>query len=72
MQSKLGGYQQAVTNSTSRMKIQSDLMSNQLSNLEQMDPYSAATKINSLMTQLNTAYALTAQIQKLSILNYIS
>jgi flagellar hook-associated protein 3 FlgL len=72
LQAQLGSYQQSVTNSTSRMNIQSNLMSSQLENLEQVDPYSAATKVNALMTQLNAAYALTAQIQKLSILNYIS
>jgi flagellar hook-associated protein 3 FlgL len=72
LQSRLGGYQQAVTNATDRMQIQSNLMSSQLNNLEYADPYSAATKVNTLITQLNTAYSLTAQIQKLSILNYIS
>lgn len=71
-QSVLGNSQERVTSSNSRMAIQQDIMNKSINKMETVDPYEAATKATELMNQLNTAYALTAKIQNLSILNYIS
>ena len=71
MQADLGNAQQRVTNANSRMTIQSDIITNHLDALEGVDPYEASSRLSSLMTQVETAYAMTARIQKLTLLNYL-
>ena len=71
VQANLGTAQQRVADANDRMSIQMNLMSTHINALESVDPYEAATRVNSLMTQIETAYALTARIQKLSLLNYL-
>jgi len=68
---RLGAAQERVTNASARMSIQMDVLANHVNALETVDPYEASTRISTLMTQIETAYALTARIQKLSILNYV-
>jgi len=68
---RLGAAQERVTNASTRMSIQMDVLANHVNALESVDPYEASTRISTLMTQIETAYALTARIQKLSILNYV-
>jgi flagellar hook-associated protein 3 FlgL len=36
-----------------------------------VDSYEAATRINLLMSQLETSYALTGRISRMSLLSYI-
>jgi flagellar hook-associated protein 3 FlgL len=38
---------------------------------ESVDPYEAATRVNLLMTQLESSYALTGRISRMSLLSYI-
>ena len=42
-----------------------------LSDLEGVDPYDAATRVNLLMTQLESSYALTGRISRMSLLSYL-
>jgi flagellar hook-associated protein 3 FlgL len=72
LQSTLGNSQERITSANSRMAIQQDIMNKSITNMETVNQYEAATRATELMNQLNTAYALTAKIQNLSILNYIS
>ncbi len=39
--------------------------------MESVDPYEAATRVNILMTQLESSYAVTGRISRMSLLNYI-
>jgi flagellar hook-associated protein 3 FlgL len=71
VQADLGNAQQRVTSADSRMTIQSDLITNHLNALEGVDPYEASSRLSSLMTQVETAYAMTARIQKMTLLNYL-
>jgi flagellar hook-associated protein 3 FlgL len=50
----------------SKAKLQSAVQA-----LEGVDAYEAATRVNLLMTQLETSYALTGRIGRLSLLSYI-
>ena len=68
---QLGAAQERVSNASNRMSIQMGVLANHVNALEAVDPYEASTRISTLMTQIETAYALTARIQKLSILNYV-
>lgn len=67
----LGTAQERVKNANERMGIEIDLMTRQIGSLEGVDPYEASTRLSQLMTQIETAYAMTARVQKLSLLNYL-
>jgi flagellar hook-associated protein 3 FlgL len=71
MQSTLGVAQERVTKADQRMSIQIDVMQKQITGLEGVDPYEASTHVSALLTQIETSYALTARVQKLSLLNYL-
>jgi flagellar hook-associated protein 3 FlgL len=71
LQADLGTAQQRVDNANGRMSIQKDILTNHISSMEDVDPYEASTRVNTLMTQIETAYSMTARIQQLSLLNYL-
>jgi len=71
LQTNLGLVQNDVTMANSQMSSQMNILSTQIDNLESVDPYQASTQVTELQTQLETAYSLTSQIQKLSLVNYI-
>jgi flagellar hook-associated protein 3 FlgL len=72
LQANLGTAQQRVTDANSRMGIQSDIMTKHISALESVDPYEASSRLSALMTQVETAYAMTARIEKMTLLNYLT
>jgi flagellar hook-associated protein 3 FlgL len=72
VQADLGSAQQRVTAANSGMTVQSDLITNHLNGLEGVDPYEASNRLTSLMTQMETAYSMTARLQKVSLLNYLT
>lgn len=71
LQGRVGGAQARITQVNERLSMQVDILSKDISGLEGVDPFEAATRVSTLMTQLETGYALTARIQRLSILNYL-
>ncbi len=71
LQTGMGIAQQRVANSNERMGIQVDILTTQVNAIEGVDPNEAATRVNELLTQIETSYALTARIMGLSILNYL-
>jgi len=72
IQSDVGVVQSSITNSNTQMSAQMTILSTQVDNLESADAYDAATKVNNLQTQIETAYSLTNQLKQLSLVNYIS
>jgi flagellar hook-associated protein 3 FlgL len=71
LQGGLGVVQERIATTNERMTMQIDILTNSIAGLENVDPYKAATRVTALMTQLETGYALSARIQRLSILNYL-
>lgn len=71
LQGGLGVVQSRVTAATTRLSVQSDLLTSRVDTLESVDPYEAATRVSALQTQVQTAMALTAQMQNLSLVNYL-
>jgi flagellar hook-associated protein 3 FlgL len=67
----LGSSEERITAANDRMSLQVDIITNHISLLEGVDPYEASTEVNSLLTQIETAYALTARIQRLSLIDYL-
>jgi len=70
-QGNLGTAQETLEKANERMSLQADILNKEINALEAVDPYEAATRVNTLMSQIETAYALTGRIQKLSLLNYL-
>ena len=70
-QARLGYSEQAVADAKGRMSIQKDVIDIHIGELEGVDPYEASTRISNLLTQIETAYALTGRMQQLSLLDYI-
>jgi flagellar hook-associated protein 3 FlgL len=68
---RLGTSQEQTTNATSRLKVQVDIVNKQVNAMEVVDPEEASVRVTSLRNQLEMSHALTAQIQNLSILNYL-
>lgn len=68
---RLGTAQEQTTKATSRLKVQSDIITKQVNAMESVDPEEASVRVTSLRNQLEMSHALSAQIQKLSILNYL-
>ena len=71
LQGRVGGTQARIAQMNERMSAQTDILATRIGSLENVDPYEAASRVTTLMTQLETGYALTARLQRLSILNYL-
>lgn len=70
-QTTLGLVQSRTEAAVTRIAAQQKILNNSVNNLEEVDPYEAATRVNALMTQMETSYALTVQLQNMSLLNYM-
>lgn len=67
----VGTVQQRVTGATEKLKTQQDILNNQIVKMEAVDPTEASVRVNTLQTQIQTALALTSQLQKISLINYL-
>jgi flagellar hook-associated protein 3 FlgL len=47
------------------------ILQTQINNLDSVNLYQTSTLVSSLTTQIQTAYSLTAALQKLSLVNYL-
>ncbi|MFT3988556.1 flagellar hook-associated family protein [Aestuariivirga sp.] len=68
-QSRVGLAQNAVSNATDAITSRINSLTKAVQKMEGVDPYDAATRVNTLMTQLEASYSLTARISNLSLLN---
>jgi flagellar hook-associated protein 3 FlgL len=67
----LGTSEERIKAANDRTDIQVTLMTQHITALEGVDPYEATANVNALLTQIETAYALTARLQNLSLVNFI-
>ena len=72
VQSQTGIIQNRVSQATDRIKTQADLFDKHIASLEGVDYYEAANRVNDLSDHLQTSYALTARLQQLSLLNFLT
>lgn len=70
-QASLGEMQNRVKSANNRMEIQRNVLEKVVGGLESVDPVEASTRLNSLTTQLQVSYAVTARMFKLSLLDYL-
>lgn len=71
LQSSLGTAQERISNANDRMAVQINVITAHIGALEGVDPAEASTRVATLLNQIEAAYALTARIQRLSLLNYL-
>jgi flagellar hook-associated protein 3 FlgL len=67
----VGSTQQRVSGASDKLKIQNDILNDQVVSMEKVDPAEASVRVNTLQNQIDTALALTARLQKISLLNYL-
>lgn len=70
-QSRIGIAQQRLTMTNEALDKRKTSVTQAISAYESVDPYEAATRVNLLMNQLETSYAITGRISRLSLLSYI-
>jgi|GEM_PF-746837 len=70
-QSKMGVIEQRVSDATERLDFQKNVLTDQMSQLTDVDSYEAATRLNQIVIGLEASYAATVKVQSLSILNFI-
>lgn len=70
LQTRLGFAQAAIEKANTRMALAADLLELSIGRAEEVDPVEAKTRIDLVTTQIEMSYALTAQLGRLSILNY--
>ena len=71
LQASIGVAQERTAKASVRHESQSLLVSERLTDIEGIDAFEASTRVNTLLTQIETSYAVTARIQGMSILNFI-
>ena len=67
----MGSAQSRVNDATTGINATLSLLRSRQASLDGVDQYTAATTVNELTTQIQTAYQLTAQLQKLSLAQYL-
>lgn len=71
-QGQVGITEKRITNANERMSMQADLFTKNVSEMEGVDPYEAATRVSGLTAQIELSYSLTARMQQLSLLRFLS
>jgi flagellar hook-associated protein 3 FlgL len=69
--SQLGLSQSRLSDANTMLNAQKTILNTSIGDLTGVDPYEASTKVNSLQTQLQTAYTIVSKIQQLSLVNYL-
>ncbi len=70
-ETRTGVLQGQLEDTILRQQAKSDVIALQISNLESVDPYEAATRLTAIQTQLQASYAVTARMQELSFVNFM-
>jgi flagellar hook-associated protein 3 FlgL len=70
--SRIGHVEERVDQANQRVSLQIDTVTAQLGRMERVDAFEAITELNQLMTRLEAAYATTARIERLTILDYLA
>ncbi len=70
-QANLGLAEERVSNATTRLGEMETVFSRSLNDLEATDPFDVAARINTLLTGIEASYAMTARLQRLSLVNFL-
>ncbi|MFV3076850.1 flagellin [Niveispirillum fermenti] len=70
-QSILGLEEQTITRTQDRLAVEQTLVSTQIVRLEEADPYEATLRLDVLRNQLEATFAVTSNLGRLSLVNYL-
>lgn len=70
-QSRVGIGQSRLKEAMLTLGQRKDVISRAVASLENVDPYDVATRMNLLMNQLESSYAVTGRLSKMSLLSYL-
>jgi flagellar hook-associated protein 3 FlgL len=70
-QANLGLAEERVSSATDRLGEMEAVFSRSLNDLEATDPFDVAARINTLLTGIESSYAMTARLQRLSLVNFL-
>lgn len=70
LQTNLGSTQVQVKDAMDRQSLQQDILKQRIGTLEGVDPAEAKIQIDTLTTQIEMSYSLTAKLLQISLLNY--
>jgi len=71
IQGKVGLVESRIDRASETLGSQKSLLESFAAELEAVDPYEVSIELNSLMTQLEASYQITARIQKMSLMDYL-
>lgn len=71
LQADLGTAQRKIDDANERMSLQKAFFEERITNYEAIDPAEAKVRVDQLSTQIQTSYSLTAQLNQLSLINFI-
>lgn len=71
MRGQIGATQARIEDTNTALKSRSNVVTMSLNTLEEVDPYEASVRVTNLTNLLESSYALTARISRLSLLNYL-
>lgn len=71
VEANAGLVQSRVNKAATNMSLQMNILSMHIGDLENVNPYEAATRIASLQTQIQMSYSLTSQLQHLSLVEFL-
>ncbi|MDE3818856.1 flagellar hook-associated family protein [Sinorhizobium meliloti] len=69
--STLGISEARMKKANTSLQAQIKLINTHITDLEGVDTYEASTRMNTLLTQVETSYTLTARIQRLSLIDFL-
>lgn len=69
--SVLGISEARLKKATTALESQTKLVKTHISDIEGIDVYEASTRMNALLTQLETSYTLTSRLQQMSLINFL-
>ncbi len=68
---EVGSAQERVSNASTKLSLQTDIINRRINALEAVDPYETSTRLSNVITQIETSYAITARIKDLSLMKYL-
>ncbi|WP_445502356.1 flagellar hook-associated family protein [Microvirga sp. G4-2] len=71
LEADLGTAQRKIDDANERMSLQKTFFEERITNYEAIDPAEAKVRVDQLSTQIQTSYSLTAQLNQLSLINFI-
>ncbi|MEP9372679.1 flagellar hook-associated family protein [Mesorhizobium sp. KR1-2] len=72
LRSQTGIAEKRVSDASERLSLQSTLLEKNILATEGVEPYEAAARVSDYLSHIETSYAITARIQQLSLLKFLS